>query len=194
MKRILKIDPLTDKKLNDKKDKIFYFYDKWDSINGERLGTDPIGPLCFNALELYNYYFVNRCKGLWNPPENNFQGYYGELLGSGTDININSRGSKPEKYLFRLPIIDCYLYENHNYSYITFGPLLTDEEIDIIDNLLNENVRIPLREIKLCYDKALEQNPNINEINKLKDLFPDKSEVDIKEAYNRQFVDMLRFL
>jgi len=194
MKRILKIDPLTNKKLNDKKDKIFYFYDKWDPITGERLETDPIGPLTFNAVELYGYYYANRCKGLWHAPENNFQGYYGELLGSGKDININSRGSNPEKYLFRLPIIDCYLAEGHNYSLITFGPLLTDNDINTIDNLINGVVRIPLRELKLCYDKSLETNPDVDEINKLKILYPDKSEVDIKEAYNRQYVDMLRFL
>jgi hypothetical protein len=194
MKRILKIDPLTDKQLNDKKDKIFYFYDKWDPITGERMGADPIGPLCFNALELYGYYFSNRCKGLWYAPENNFQGYYGELLGSGKDININSRGSNPEKYLFRLPIIDCYLADKHNYSLITFGPILTDDEINTIDNLISGGIRIPLKEIKVCYDKALEKNPDINELNKLKNLYPNKSEVDIKEAYNRQYVDCLRFI
>jgi len=192
MKRILKIDPLTDKKLNDKKDKIFYFYDKWDPITGERISTDPIGPLAFNAMELYNYYFANRYKGLWYASENNYQGYYGELVGTGKDININSRGSNPEKYLFRLPIIDCYLVEDHNYSLITFGPLLTDNEINTIDNLIN--ARIPLKELKLCYDKALEKNPDINELNKLKNLHPNKSDIDIKEEYNRQFVDMLRFL
>jgi hypothetical protein len=103
-------------------------------------------------------------------------------------------GSNPEKYLFRLPIIDCYLADGHNYSLITFGPLLTDDEINIIDNLINGFVKIPLRELKLCYDKALEKNPDVYEINKLKNLYPDKSEVDIKEEYNRQFVDMLRFL
>jgi hypothetical protein len=196
MKRILKIDPLTDKKLEDnkKKDKIFYFYDKWDPLTGERIGTDPIGPLSFNALDLYYYYFKNRYKGLWYAPENNYQGYYGELVGTGKDININSRGSNPEKYLFRLPIIDCYLAEGHNYSLITFGPLLTDDEINTIDNLINGFVKVPLRELKLCYDKSLETNPDLNEINILKNLYPDKSDVDIKEAYNRQFVDMLRFL
>ena len=194
MKRILKIDPLTDKKLDDKKDKIFYFYDKWDPLTGERISTDPIGPLAFNALDLYYYYFKNRYKGLWYAPENNYQGYYGELVGTGKDININSRGSNPEKYLFRLPIIDCYLAEGHNYSLITFGPLLTDNDINTIDNLINGVVRIPLRELKLCYDKSLETNPDVDEINKLKILYPDKSEVDIKEAYNRQYVDCLRFI
>ena len=36
----------------------------------------------------------NRTNGLWNPPTNDntgyYQGYYGDLVGSGINININS--------------------------------------------------------------------------------------------------------
>jgi len=192
VKRIYKIDPLTDKKVKD--DCIFYFYDKWDPYTGKRSGTDPIGPLCFNPLDLYRYYYMNRCKGLWYNAENNFEGYYGELIGAGKDININSRGPKPEKYLFRLPIIDCYLPENHNYSLITYGPLLTDEEIDYLDNIIKCYNMFPLKTIKEYYDNALEKNPNIEELNRLKKFYPDKSDIDIKESYNRKYVDYLRNL
>jgi hypothetical protein len=64
----------------------------------------------------------------------------------------------------------------------------------LIDNLISTYVKIPLKEIKIYYDKALEQNPDVNEFNKLKTYYPDKSDFDIKEAYNRQYVDMLRFI
>jgi hypothetical protein len=51
------------------------------------------------------------------------------LVGSGENINIIGRGECPEKYLFRLPIIDCYLEKDYNKSIITMGPKLTIEEI-----------------------------------------------------------------
>lgn len=167
IKRLFKIDPLTDTEIQDKL--IFSYKYKWNPYTGECTDIDETGPLCFNALTLYNYFFANRFKGLWNPPNDGFQGYYGELVGSGLKLEIKSRGINPEKYLFRLPIIDCYLEENHNYSQITMGPLLSEEDIDIIDHIVlehhkNKNKHItPLYLLKNYYDYALNSSFDLDE-------------------------------
>ena len=195
IKRLYKVDPLTDKTIPEKL--IFEYPYKWNPYTGEKLDLDEIGPLCFNALDLYQYYFKNRCNGLWNPPVDNYQGYYGELIGTGKDIYIKSRGNKPEKYLFRIPIIDCYLPQNHNLSVITMGPLLTDDDIDKIDSIIkNNNIykKSSLKQIKNYYDNALEQNPDPSKLITYKNQYPDFSDSDITEKYNRNYVDILKNL
>lgn len=193
IKRIFKIDPIDDYEIP--KNLIFEFKNKWNPYTGCRLDEDEIGPLCFNSLNLFDYFYKNRLNGLWYIPSDNFEGYYGELVGSGTNIQINSRGFYPEKYLFRLPIIDCYLKNNHNYSVVTMGPLLTDEEIEIIDNILlkygKKRYLTTLKIIKNFYDKALCKNPNPDEIEELQKKFPSYSKKDIIEKYNRINVDKL---
>jgi len=131
IKRIFKIDPIIDIEVPEELS--FKFQDTWNPYNGMREKIDPIGPLYFNAINLYDYFYLNRFKGLWNSPEGQFQGYYGDLVGTSKNINIKSRGSNPERYLYRLPIIDCYLSPNHNYSIVTMGPELTENEISQID-------------------------------------------------------------
>lgn len=167
--RKLHIDPLTERDVNI--NTCFKFYDKWDPYTGERLGEDTNDPLCFNALTLRQYYYENRLNNLWVFPrtENGieYEGYYDILIGAGKEIYIPSRGYCPEKYLFRLPIIDCYLNDDHNMSVITMGPILTDEEIEEIDELANiekglSNVSYLLKDIKYHYDEALNNNPPIN--------------------------------
>ena len=192
MKRIYKIDPLNDKKLSD--DFIFEFKEKWNPYTGERLENDEIGPLCFDPYDLYLYYYKNRCSGLWYNGNFEYQGYYGELVGTGKDINIKSRGFKPERYLFRLPILDCYLPDNHNYSLITYGPLLNDDEIEYIDKLIILYNKPSLKLIKKYYDAALDSNPDDELLKPIRLKYPDKSDIDIKEIYNRTFVDKLRYL
>lgn len=158
----------------------FKFKYMWNPLNGERTCIDNVGPLCFNIITLYNHYFNNRLTGLWTPSsydpvsKQSYEGYYGDLVGAGKNIKINSRGYHPDKYLFRLPIQDCYLYEDHNHSIVTMGPLLTDEEIREIDVLL---LRLPyqyksqlishltLSALKAMYDNALDENPYIDKIN-----------------------------
>jgi len=134
IKRIFKIDPLIDQEVPD--NLAFKFAFIWNPYTGIRESIDIIGPLCFNVINLYDYYFINRFKGLWNEPTNEYQGFYGELIGTGKNIKINSRGSNPEKYLFRIPIIDCYLPSDHNFSFVTMGPELSDTEISQIDNII----------------------------------------------------------
>jgi hypothetical protein len=158
----------------------FSFKYMWNPLNGERCGIDKIGPLYFNVIELYNYYYTNRYTGLWTPStydpvtKQSYEGYYGDLVGSGKDIKINSRGLNPNKYLFRLPIQDCYLYEDHNHSVVTMGPLLTDNEIAEIDKIIlnipsqyEQNIKCytTLSAMKAMYDNALDENPDVNKLN-----------------------------
>lgn len=198
IKRIFKIDPLTDLEVSEKL--AFKFMHEWDPYTGIRGSNDIIGPLYFNAINLYDYFFSNRYKGLWNPPVDEYQGYYGDLLGTGKNIEIKSRGSNPEKYLYRIPIIDCYLPQTHNYSHITMGPELTDKEISEIDKIickyhtkkLNINF-VSLKFLKYCYDMALETSPNHDsaEIIVLKIKYPNLNDKEINEKFNRYWVDKL---
>jgi hypothetical protein len=196
IKRYYGIDPLTDRKVDSSV--MFKYKYKWDPYTGKILGFDEIGPLCFNALDLYNYYFENRYKGLWNPSEGQYEGYFGDMLGTGFQINIKSRGCHPEKYLFRIPIIDCYLPANHNYSIITMGPLLTKDDIDEIDyivkkNMLRKNNFTSLSEIKKMYDKSINNEPTkfCYKFKQIMESNPNKSRQEIIDIYNRYWVNKL---
>ena len=198
IKRLFKIDPLIDQEIPN--NLLFEFKYRWNPYNGEREQEDEIGSLCFNALNLYDYYYSNRFKGLWNPPIDQYQGYYGDLLGTGKNIKIVSRGENPEKYLYRLPIIDCYLKQNHNYSIVTMGPVLNDEEINQIDKIIlthhknrfNKNF-IKLSTLKLYYDNAIESCPdqNSNDIVELVQKYPNLTNKEINDKFNRYYVDKL---
>lgn len=198
IKRLFKIDPFTDQEIPD--NLIFEFVNIWDPYTGLREKPDPIGPLCFNAINLYDYYYLNRYKGLWNPPVDQFQGFYGDLIGTSKEIKIKSRGANPERYLFRLPIIDCYLPTTHNYSIITMGPELTEHEISQIDSIVLKSHPkksvgnfVTLTTIKYYYDNALESSPDqeSDEIKELKKKYPNLSVNEINEKYNRYWVDKL---
>jgi hypothetical protein len=198
IKRLYKIDPITDIEVPE--NLAFKFFFEWNPYTGIRGSDDIIGPLYFNALTLYDYYYNNRYKGLWNPPVDNFQGYYGDLIGTSKDIKIRSRGSNPQKYLYRLPIIDCYLPQNHNYSVITMGPELTNSEISQIDRIIiqyhpkrNYSNFTSLSLLKSYYDKALDSipDPNCDEIIELKIKYPSLSDKEINEKFNRYYVDKL---
>jgi len=192
--RLLSIDPILNEKIRE--ELIFKFKDKWDPLTGNRTNIDEIGPLCFHAVNLYIFYMKNRTNGLWNPPTNDntgyYQGYYGDLVGSGINININNRGSFPEKYLFRLPIVDCYLTKNHNHSLVTMGPILSDDEINEIDNIIIHKStyknQLKLSLIKKWYDKAI---TDVIDYNKLRNKYNLISDRDIKDKYNKKYVDKL---
>jgi hypothetical protein len=185
--RLYKIDPIMNEPIPNHL--IFEFKYKWDPITGHRKEIDNLGPLCFNAWNLYQYYYSNRFNGLWNPPVQQFQGYYGDLINCGKDMFINGRPC-PEKYLYRLPIIDCYLKKSHNYSIITMGPILTDEEIDFIDIIISNyrKNKPTLKTLKEYYDQALNNSPDISELKKLNSSMTDK---ELGEKYNRNYVDKL---
>jgi len=185
--RLYKIDPITNEEIP--KDLIFEFKHKWDPITGQRKEIDEMGSLCFNAWSLYQYYFSNRHNGLWYPPVQQFQGYYGDLLGCGKDMMVNARPC-PEKYLYRLPIIDCYLKKSHNHSIITMGPILSNDDINKIDMLTSNHRKnkASLKILKEYYDEALNNSPDITELKKTNPELPDK---ELIEKYNRSFVDKL---
>ena len=200
VKRLFKIDPLSDELIPDNLK--FGFKFSWNPYNGIRNKYDKIGPLYFNAINLYDYYYINRYKGLWNKPDGQYQGYYGELIGTGKNIEIKSRGINPEKYLYRLPIIDCYLPINHNLSIITMGPELTDNEISEIDEIIinfhpkkSQKNFASLTLLKYYYDRALDitPDPQCDEITEIKKKYVGQklSEKEINEKYNRYWVDEL---
>lgn len=198
IKRLFKIDPITNVKIS--KELIFEFKHKWNPYNGMRCDLDNIGPLCFNALILYDYYYLNRYKGLWTPPHDGFQGMYGDMVGCGKSGNIKSRGAHPEKYLYRLPIIDCYLPPSHSLSIVTMGPELTEQEISQIDLVvlkyhpkkLNSKFA-SLTMLKYYYDCALTTSidPESDDIKELLSKYPNITQNEINQKYNRYYVDKL---
>lgn len=147
----------------------FIFKEKWDPYTGERLGDDPDGALYFDPDSLIKTFYTNRLRRLWNKQTNEqggiYQGYYDDGVGAGEDFYVAGRGNYPEWYIFRLPILDCYLTDDHNHQVITMGPKLTNDEIEEIEekaNLRPNNYkklfgkqRPPLRLIKQLYDKAI---------------------------------------
>ena len=168
--RKVKIDPITDKIVTD--DCCFKFYDQWDPYTGERKGADPYGPLYFDPDTLIKYFYSNRLRKLWVDPIDEatgyYQGYYDDGVGGGEDFLIEGRGHHPEWYLFRLPIIDCYLTTDHKDQVITFGPKLTDEEIMNIEKEAEKNPgnyiknygkpRPQLSLLKHYYDEAIKKH------------------------------------
>ena len=74
---------------------------------------------------MIRHYYKRRLKLLWNEPKDEsggfYQGYYGDAVGSGEEINIPGRGTHQELYLFRLPIDDCYLPPDSDLSVPTMG-------------------------------------------------------------------------
>lgn len=138
-----KTDPilLLDLPLNNMNDKdLFKFEYKWNPYTGERLKEkDECGALYFDPNSLIHYFYTNRLNNLWIPDsyENNdyIQGHYGDAVGNSPDFEVVGRGKHIEWYLFRLPIIDCYLMKDHFLQSVTMGPILTDKEIKHIYNL-----------------------------------------------------------
>lgn len=198
IKRLLKIDPITDMEIS--KDMIFEFKHKWNPYNGMRGDLDLVGPLCFNALNLYDYYYINRYKGLWTPSQDGFQGMYGDMVGCGKTGHVKSRGEHPEKYLFRLPIIDCYLPPSHSLSIVTMGPELTEHEISQIDSVVLKSHPKKLNSkfaslsmLKYYYDCALNTSPDpeSDDIKELKLKYPNLTPNEINQKYNRCYVDKL---
>jgi len=198
--RLRKMDPLTYDEISD--DLAFKFKYKWDPYTGERQEEDPNGPLCFDPDFLIKYFHTKRLDKLWvNPIDDSngyFEGYYDAGVGAGEEFFLASRGSHPEWYLFRLPIIDCYLTNGHNKQFITFGPKLTNDEVIEIDRLANlrmDNYRMlfnrnrpSLVKMKELYDLAIARKPK-------KDMFEQNLKKEfIQEQYNklnRQAVDQL---
>lgn len=166
--RLKRTDPITFDTLEAKSS--FKFLDMWDPDTGNRTGIDPYGPLCFHPMTLLHYFYESRLNGLWINPNDGYEGYFGDVVGSGDDIAMG-RGIYPERYLFRLPISNCYLKKGHNLSIITMGPKLTNREICELDRLINKywsNDKLyetiykkigSLYKLKCYYDIAIAKDP-----------------------------------
>lgn len=163
--------PLFNKRLQD----LFCFKFKWNPYNGERLGIDHDGPLYFDPNTLIHYFYTNRLTNLWTEGGIEggmyYEGHYGDAVGNGPEFEIKGRGSHKDWYLFRLPIIDCYL-DNFNTQAVTMGPILTDNEIKEIYKLSKRYGRKykemygynrpNILKIKELYDIAVSKNLHIN--------------------------------
>ena len=117
-------------------EKSFMFEYIWDPITGEKTNIkDPYGPLYFFPDELINYFYRKRLTGLWIDQTEYFSGGYDYAVGAGENLSQNEYSDKRQDYVFRLPIVNCYLLQNTNLSTITMGPKLTLEEVSNIYNL-----------------------------------------------------------
>lgn len=171
--RLTKMDPITYVPQED--EYAFKFPYKWDPYTGERTGLDENGPLYFDPDILIKHFHTKRLDKLWIQPSDEQNGYYAghydDAVGLGEEFYLAGRGSHPEWYLFRLPIIDCYLTKSHNKQFITFGPRLTDDEVKEIDRLANlkgsnyrqlfRRDRPNLTQMKQLYDNAISKTPKL---------------------------------
>lgn len=182
--RIHKIDPITLEPIDP--DNAFSFKYKWNPYTGEKLDEiDENGPLLFDCNSLIHYFYVNRLNNLWIPSHNEgdffVEGHYGDAVGKYPDFNIAGRGTHKQWYLFRLPIIDCYVPKNSSLKYITMGPVLSDKDLKKIYKLSNKNSykknykrkRPNLLKLKKIYDKAIDPFKQYDNL----DL--DKNEIDL---------------
>ena len=156
--------------------KSFRYSKKWNVYSGIPGENDPYGPLCFFPDDLIHYFYSRRLEMLWHNEVDEaggfYEGYYGSAVGAGENIVIKGRGEYPEKYLFRLPVINCYIPKSHHLATITMGPKLTHDEIVEIETLATtyypnyyketyKRKRPSLIEMKLLYDEAISENPTI---------------------------------
>jgi hypothetical protein len=164
--RIQKTDPVTFEVLED--NKCFKYYKIWNPYTGVVLNNDPYGPLCFNPVTIVTHIYYSRLNNIWiNESDGIYSGYYGDGIGAGKEQEIKHKGTYPERYIFRLPIQNCYLPRNHNLSTITLGPELTDHDISVLDVLMTEHYinddiyrKIgSLANLKRYYDIAISKEP-----------------------------------
>ncbi len=171
-----KLDPILN--IHVSNENAFKYVHIWDPYTGEIKHTDPNGPLYFDPDTLIHYFYTNRLQNLWNEPLDEtagyFAGYYDMCVGTGKLMNIIGRGLCPEKYLFRLPVIDCYLEKEHMNSVITMGAELSDDDINELYNTALKNIdnyetlfglkRPNIIEIKKYYDIAISSEPDITHV------------------------------
>lgn len=195
-------------------DTAFAYHNMWNPYNGTISGKDPYGPLLFFPDDLIRYFYIRRLDMLWVEPQDDvalgyYQGYYGDAVGAGVNISVAGRRDYPEKYLFRLPITNCYLPTNHHFSSVTMGPMLTDDQIAEIDKLASMHdsyyltafctKRPSLKAIKCAYDQAISKTPDISHFTKTmtKEEVKNMSKETLQDYYNkanRRAVDLLKKL
>lgn len=173
--RSLHLDPFTAHEVPDQL--VFQFSKMWDPYTGIRTNDDPYGALWFNVATLTYHFWLNRYTHLWvresDEHDGYYEGYYDDGVGAGDQFYITGRGEHPEWYLFRLPLPNYYLTDDHNEQIITMGPRLTDSEIININTKLHSKhginiynrlfYRNPpnLVQLKQLYDMAISKTPNL---------------------------------
>ncbi len=206
--RAAKTDPIDFMELND--ENAFKFKHMWYPYTGERLKEDIFGPLYLNPVNILKTIYINKLNNLWiseaTTNQGRYQGYYGDNIGIGDEFYVASRGNYPERYLFRLPIIDLYVPIGHKMSLVTMGPILTDAEINELDKLLSgpwKNDRYvkkiypkikSLANLKKYYDVAICKKPtslNKSLFTELKINIPSKAE-NMDAFLNRSAVDAIK--
>lgn len=151
--RKTKVDPILEVDVDEKF--AFKFKYQWDPYTGVRTIVDPHGPLYFDPDSIIRYFYSVRLNNLWNPPVGEYEGYYGDAVGNGPDFHIKGRGTFPDYNIFRLPIIDCYLTNDHNKQFVTLGPILTEDEIKEIASLANKKDSIRGTDsYRVCFQKS----------------------------------------
>ena len=186
---------------------------------GEIQEKDPYGPLCFDPDNLTYAFWKKRLSNLWivenDSQEGFYEGYFGSGLGSGENFYIVGRGAHPERYIFRIPIIDIYLTDDHNEQITTLGPKLTDEDVENIYNLSLKNPnnykkkfkrnRPNLIIMKILFDISISKDPE-KIIKKKKDILSEYNskmnfnlchcnncnKINIKTRYNMRAVTFLK--
>jgi len=204
-----KIDPLSFMEMGSCST-AFEFPYQWDSYTGDRLNKDPYGSLYFDPDVLVNIFYNKRLTLLWINETQDlatgtyYEGYYDGGVGSGSDLNIISRGPHPELYPFRIPITNCYLTNDHKSSVITMGPKLTDEEIKKIDELANQQggnyqkifrrKRPSIIKMKYFYDQAISKEPDISQLTTLEQAscMNENELTALRDKANRLAVDNLK--
>jgi len=138
--RKTKEDPITweDYDFEENDPRAFKFEYMWNPYTGKRSSKkDPYGALYFNPADLLHHFYTFRLLNLWvdevDETGGYYQGRYGDAVGIGSTFEVVSRGKFIEWYLFRLPIIDCYIPEGQTKQSVSMGPRLTFDEIKEID-------------------------------------------------------------
>ena len=210
--RIKRQDPITCENMEEYSS--FKFPYVWDCMTGERIGIDPNGPLYFSPVTILRTILSQILIGLWTEIENCVP-MYGENVGVGKDFNIPGRGPQLEKYMFRLPIQDCYVHRDSDKiakSVHTLGPEFTDDELREIDRLIVEywiedpyiedlpETAWSTLELRRLYDAALNPKPTLD-IEALPDSLRERYlrtltvgniDIDHNEFINRIAVDEIK--
>lgn len=177
--RRLNIDPISLSAM-EKDYPFFEVYRMWDPYTGEfSEKNDPFGSLKFDPISLTIYFWMNRYRHLLKDSDGVHEMATEDGLGA-TEQFKSPRGVYPEKYLWRLPVIDCYIEENKDPLEKSFigsipkvGPKLTKDDIVKIYELVKKCVKVYPKRLKRIpdllkmydtYHEAINPNPDISKI------------------------------
>ena len=200
--RKLNIDPITLIAL-DENYPVFKVEKMWDPYTGQFTENDPFGHLSFDPISLTIYFWMNRYTHLLKDSTSTDNISTDDGLGAGEDFIINSKGKYPERYLWRLPIVDCYIEKTDNIKEESFlnsvpklGPKLERHDIEILYELVKQCVklhpnrleRIPdLVSMYDTYHIAINPEPDISNINEGNSIIESRNIANVRAAYKLAF-------